>query len=165
MKDKRVWLVLLALLQLAAPLYIAWRWEDILYTGEVYRFRTAPLDPGDVLRGRYLQLAFEEERAVAEEGVERDAEAYACLRLNALGEAEVERVVAEKPQGIPCVLVEVHSIYNGVARFSMPFRRYYVNEAQAPLLEKRYAEQAAQLTARVRVKDGYGVIEALEGLE
>lgn len=165
MKDKRIWLILLALLQVAAPLYIAWRWEDVLQTGAVYRFRTMPVDPGDVLRGRYLSLAFQENQAPAGEGVKSDTEAYACLRLNAAGEAEVYRVVAERPPDVPYVLVEVYASYQGTAHFHMPFRRYYVNEADAPLLEKRYLKKADHVTAHVRVKDGYGVLESLEGLE
>lgn len=165
MKHKRILLLLLALLQIAAPLYIAWRWEDVLQTGEQYRFRTAPFDPGDVLRGRYLQLAFAQRKAPAAIDVKSGTKAFACLKPTAEGYAEIYEITATKPVKVPFISVHVYTVHDREAYFQMPFGRYYVNEKEASQLEKRYQDKISQTSALVRIKNGYAVLESIEGLE
>lgn len=165
MNYKRIVLLLLALLQIAAPLYIAWRWEDVLQTGEQFRFRTAPYDPEDVLRGRYLQLAFAQRKAPAAIDVKSNTKAFACLKPTIEGYAEVFEVVAKQPADVPFVSVQVYAVHNQEAYFQLPFGRYYVNEKEAAQLEKRYQEKINQTAALVRIKNGYAVLESIEGLQ
>src|SRR5205085_8475834 len=53
--------VLVALAQLAAPGSLIWKRENTLRKGSVWKFRTAPVDPVDAFRGRYVALQFEVE--------------------------------------------------------------------------------------------------------
>ena len=48
----------LALAQLAAPLLQIAKYEAVIAYGAEYKFKTAPVDPPDVLRGRYVALDF-----------------------------------------------------------------------------------------------------------
>jgi len=53
--------VLVAFAQLAVPGSLIWKREHTLRQGNVWKFRTAPVDPVDVFRGRYVALHFEVE--------------------------------------------------------------------------------------------------------
>ena len=46
------------LAQLAVPAAMIWQREQTLNQGRVWKFRTAPVDPVDVIRGRYIALRF-----------------------------------------------------------------------------------------------------------
>ena len=45
-----------ALAQLAVPTAMVWQRDQTLKQGRVWKFRTAPVDPVDVIRGRYIAL-------------------------------------------------------------------------------------------------------------
>ena len=47
--------------QLAVPASLIWKRERTLRQGHVWKFRTAPVDPVDAFRGRYVALEFEAE--------------------------------------------------------------------------------------------------------
>ena len=51
---------LFAMISVAAPLSIAWKYENTLRNGRQFMFRTKPVDPYDAFRGRYVTLAFED---------------------------------------------------------------------------------------------------------
>lgn len=55
------WLLfaLLCVAQWAVPLAMVQRAERTLSEGTAYRFRTAPVDPADPFRGRYVTLDFD----------------------------------------------------------------------------------------------------------
>ena len=65
MLNKKVTLllfILLALVQLYVPAMMILRREEIIATGSEYKFETAPVDPYDPFRGRYITLNFQETR-------------------------------------------------------------------------------------------------------
>ncbi|MFL6501202.1 MAG: GDYXXLXY domain-containing protein, partial [Candidatus Udaeobacter sp.] len=47
-----------ALAQLTVPAAMVWQRNQTLEQGRVWKFRTAPVDPVDVIRGRYIALRF-----------------------------------------------------------------------------------------------------------
>ena len=49
--------ILLCLVQTAVPLSMIARREFTLRNGRVYKFKTAPVDPYDAFRGRFVALA------------------------------------------------------------------------------------------------------------
>ena len=51
--------VLVVLVQLYVPAKMIWGREEVLNTGTEYKFRTAPIDPNDVFRGKYINLNYE----------------------------------------------------------------------------------------------------------
>ena len=61
--------VVLALAQIAVPVWAILRMEMPLREGESFRFKMDAHDPYDPVRGRYLALRFEERSAPVPEGV------------------------------------------------------------------------------------------------
>ena len=59
-----------ALAQLAVPATMVWQRDQTLKQGRVWKFRTAPVDPVDVIRGRYIALRFTAEEFAAELAVQ-----------------------------------------------------------------------------------------------
>lgn len=166
MKNKKLLLglfVVVALLQAAMPLYMAWRWEDILATGQRFYWQTAPVDPYDAFKGRYVALRFEETKApIVDDAVNFNQRAYAIIEENAEGKAFISGVTAKRPEQGTYVKARVYRSGDGMAHVVLPFTRYYMNEYLAPAAEAAYRESAGKTgVAAVRIKDGYGVIEEL----
>lgn len=160
----RLCFIVLAVLQLAAPLYMAWRWEDILATGRRYLWVTAPVDPYDVLKGRYVDLGFREAKGPITDGakLESGQTAYASIAAGADGHAVISGVSAKCPAGDSYVKVRVRYVKDNTAYVALPFKRYYMEETLAPAAEQAYRERAGQDgVVSVRIKGGYGVIEQL----
>lgn len=167
MKNKKLLIgvfVAVAVLQAAMPLYMAWRWEDILATGQRFYWQTAPVDPYDAFKGRYVAMQFEENTApVADiEELKFGKKAYAIIEENAEGKAFISAVTAKRPEQGAYVTAKIYRNGDGMAHVVLPFTRYYMNEYLAPAAEAAYRESAGKTgVAAVRIKDGYGVIEEL----
>ncbi|HEY3424795.1 MAG TPA: GDYXXLXY domain-containing protein [Negativicutes bacterium] len=156
--------IIVAVLQLAAPLYMAWHWENILQTGSQYYWQTAPVDPYDALKGRYVDLGFKEQKGplVGNSNLEQGQIAYALLAKDANGHTVISSVSASQPAETSYVRVKVSYTKDNIVQVELPFRRYYIQEDLAFAAEQAYHQRAAKEgTAAVRIKDGYGVIEQL----
>lgn len=159
--------IILAIIQLSVPLYMIWRWEDILETGQQYTWVTAPIDPYDALRGRYVDLRFEEMKGPILDNVQLNygEAAYAVIEENQNGYAFISGISASRPEGEGNSYVKIRVSYvqdGNIAHFVLPFKRYYMQEDLAPEAEKAYRNNAGRsATVLVRVKDGYGVVEQL----
>jgi uncharacterized membrane-anchored protein len=73
------------LAQLAVPASLIWKREQTLRHGSVWKFRTAPVDPVDAFRGRYVALEFEAEGQTISPppNLGYDQTVFLTLRLNA----------------------------------------------------------------------------------
>ena len=159
--------------QLAAPLAQIWKHENILRTGAAYKFRTAPVDPYDAFRGRYVALSYADTVAALRqgEGLKYRAPAYVVLSRDEAGFARFGEM-----SGVPPIegdYLRVEYLYTkGVdvtnAHFRLPFDRFYMEETQAPRAEAAYRDHGNQrgqkvddVYVMVRVKNGRGVIEDL----
>ncbi len=154
----------LLLLACAAQLALAggsvWRLESGL-TGTAYRFETAPVDPVDPFRGRYVALAFPVANVpIAGEG-ELGGEAYARVEVGDDGLARLREVYVHPPEGIDSVPVEVLSTHGQRARVRLAFDRFYLPEEQAPLVEQQMRDRRGRSIAVVRVRPGHAVLEEL----
>jgi uncharacterized membrane-anchored protein len=166
--------VLVAVIQLAVPISQIARHEHILQSGVPYKFRTAPVDPADAFRGRYVALAYEGTAAPLREGDDLRYGMPAWVRLgkDEAGFAHFVELSATPPESGDYLRVESLFIDQrgdgGKVRFSLPFDRYYMDEDDAPRAEAAYRRHAGRsdgdaVTAYVlvRVKEGRGVIEEL----
>src|SRR5690554_5714360 len=102
MNSKRIVLtafVLVAIVQLAIPGKIIWDREKILETGKEFKFETAPVDPSDPFRGKYIVLDFKENSFEVESTTEwtDGTNAYVILKTDTKGFAKIESVSIEKP--------------------------------------------------------------------
>jgi uncharacterized membrane-anchored protein len=164
--------LVLAIAQLALPLGQIWKYEDVLRTGQLYKFRTAPVDPYDALRGKYVALNYADTEAVLRNGYQIDnhSPAYLSLRRDENGFAQFVELAATPPQAGDYLRVECveYQFSSGKARFVLPFDKFFMEENKAPQAEqayRRYGNQRGQKDSRtyvmVRVKGGRGVIENL----
>jgi len=153
---------LIGFAQLAVPGSLIWKREHTLRQGSVWKFRTAPVDPVDVFRGRYVSLHFEAETqeisppANASSG----APVFVTLKANTEGFAEVDQVSTTKPAGDDFIEAELSG-----TTISLPFDKYWVNERDAPAAEAAYRAQSRRdqrnAYVTVRVFRGDAAIEQL----
>ena len=155
-------LAVVVILQVSAPLYMVWHWEDVLKNGQAFRWATAPVDPYDLLRGRYIDLRFQEQKGplVGDFLMEGRQQAYALLEERS-GQVFISGVSAQEPKDKLFVRVKVLYIDNNrIAHVEVPFKRYYMPEHLAPVAEQAYRNSAGKDgVALIRIKDGYGAIE------
>ena len=163
MKYWRVFVfVFLGLVQLAVPGSLIWKREQTLRQGSVWKFRTAPVDPVDAFRGRYVALQFDAET----QQISPPANAgygetvFITLKQNPEGFAEIDRVSLSKPIGDD--FIEAHLSGNTVA---LPFDRYWVTERDAPAVEAAYRNLSRRdkrnAFAAIRVFRGDAAVEQL----
>jgi len=153
-----------AIIQLAVPLYMAWHWENILQTGQRFYWQTAPVDPYDAFKGRYIDLQFKENTGQFSdiEPLVYGQTAFALIEENAAGKAYITAITGKPPEEHPYIKVKINYIEGSTAHIQLPFKRYYLPENIAAAAESAYRQNASQSgLAAVRIKDGYGVIEEL----
>ncbi|MDF2571604.1 MAG: hypothetical protein K0R55_3208 [Sporomusa sp.] len=167
MKNKKLLLfifIVVGVLQAVVPLYMAWRWENILQTGRQFYWQTAPVDPYDAFKGRYVELSFKENTAPIIDDVNLVAGqmVYAIIDENAEGKAYISRVSVNRPEQGSYIKGKAYANGHDTVHFILPFTRYYLPEDLAPAAEDAYRKSAGKTgVAAVRIKDGYGVIEQL----
>lgn len=165
----------MVLFQLALPGWVLVDHERVLTEGEVYLFRTEPIDPRDPFRGEYVTLNFAAESgqwtspaASTEEYVRSSA--FAVLGTDTGGFARIERLTRERPTGSAFVEVQFMSFgSDGVSRVSLPFDRFYLEEGDGAATEQMLQPQWSNDTlvqpmpahAVVRILNGRAVIEDL----
>jgi uncharacterized membrane-anchored protein len=143
---------LVAFAQLAVPGSLIWKREHTLRQGHVWKFKTAPVDPVDAFRGRYVALHFEvETQQIAPPANTNSGQAvFVTLRANADGFAEIDQVSTSRPAGDDFMAAQLSG--NAI---SLPFDKYWVTERDAPAAETAYrnlsrrGNQNAFVTVRV----------------
>jgi len=156
--------VLVALAQLGVPASMAWNRVQTLTHGRVWKFKTAPVDPEDAVRGRYVRLSYDVDRFIGNEKFQSGDSVYAVLKENADGFAEVDRLTNKKVGGDNSVKVQAWWL-NDRENISFPFDQYWVTEQDAPAAEKAYAENSRRgqqnAFVTVRVHNGDAALEQL----
>lgn len=160
------------------------RRELTLRRGEAYRFRTAPVDPYDAFRGRYVALRLHDAEQVTEVRFNRNQRVFARIGKDAEGLAVIEQVAERAaPEGVWLRTRVSHcweerreqkdgtnrlNVMTGKyrTRLDLPFDRYYMAEKLAPEAENAYrAASAAGKTnavAVVRIWRGFPVLAGVE---
>jgi len=159
---------MVVVVQLAVPAWMILEREWTLREGEVFKFKTQPVDPADAFRGRYVWLRPEPDTVtVPDAGTwHYGQKAFAVLGTGTNGFAIVKRLERTRPAGESALQVcaswsdgkRVHINWQGLDR-------YYMTEDKAPAAEAAYREhnrrtnQTCSIT--VRVRGSVGVIENL----
>ena len=165
----RLWLfAAMALLQLAAPAGMILSRERTLAQGEAFKFRTAPVDPYDAFRGRYVSLRIENAEAAwpQAKAAAYGQTVYATIETGDDGFARFGAAFPSRPKDKPYLKVQagVADDKGGIS-LELPFDRFYMEEGKAPAAEKAYQEHnrrgAQDAYVVLRVLDGAGVIENL----
>ncbi|MFU8780777.1 MAG: GDYXXLXY domain-containing protein [Kiritimatiellia bacterium] len=160
--------VVLCLAQLFVPASMIHKREATLRHGEVFNFKTAPVDPYDAFRGRYVALNYEQSTVNGNwsaRDYRRGRVVYAILDRDADGFAQITDVVLERPADQAFISARVGWAGSNRLMLRLPFDRFYMDEFDAPVAERAFIWQRdrEQRTAyaRTRIRDGFGVIEDL----
>ncbi len=157
-KFQLVLFLVLAAACIAAPLSIVLKYEKTLAAGTQFKFRTAPVDPYDPFRGRYVALRFQNDKMtlkesdVKDDDTCRDDQAW-FVRIDVDKEGFAIPVEASRQplagENVIKVKARVRREWNAKKekpkdRYTLdityPFTRYYLPEHIAPAAEKLYDE-------------------------
>jgi len=158
----------LVLIQIVTPLSMIGKREAVLRNGKQFKFKTAPVDPFDAFRGRYVALRIESDSAPKPKNIEFDhgQRVYAHIIKDSQGFASFSIVTAKRPQGVDCLATTVRYGWSKDKVFlDMPFDRYYMEEGAAPAAERAYRQHSRRNSkdayVTVRIKSGFAVLEEL----
>lgn len=136
-----------------------------LAEGTVWRLRTAPVDPLDPFRGRYVALEFPDAEVLYPPPWLDEPGAVVWVRLVEDGEGFAQFDIEQMPpEDAPYLRAELAWRTEDRASLRLPFDRYYLPEGLAPRAEEAYRQRAATggtSWVTVRVKDGRAVLEDL----
>ena len=172
-KGAFILLVLFAIVQFSAIGSRILKYENILETGKVWKFEVKPIDPYDVLRGRFVKLRFKKDtlkQYMSGVGWKTRQHGYVFLRTAKDGFAYPERWIKDKPTAetgcyIKCSISSLRfSDTKNRYKIYYPFDRFFMNEYKAPEAEKVLQSSFLKdhkVYVTLRVKDGVGIIENL----
>ena len=161
--------VLVALAQLYVPAKMIWNREDILATGIEFKFRTAPVDPHDPFRGKYIDLNYEENTFTVSkaEGWLIGESIFVILTTDSSGFAKIESVSKRKPaSNVNFIKTKVRYVFmrdSTELTIDYPFDRFYMEESKAYDAEVTYRDTQRDTSintyALVSVKNGEAVLK------
>ncbi|MBK7384951.1 MAG: GDYXXLXY domain-containing protein [Flavobacteriales bacterium] len=182
MKRSTLIFLAIALVQLGFLAWMIFDHQRVLHDGEVFKFRTAPIDPRDPFRGEYVILNFEASIGewpdphavldqVTDQGQYGRQRSFALIAVSdTSGYAVITGLVAVEPTS-GAFLPVTHYGEKGsmVDRVELPFRRFYLEEGDGATTESMLTPQwengerteGLPAYALVRVYQGQAVIEDL----
>lgn len=173
---RRALLGLVLVAQLAVPASLVIKHEQTRRQGAEWRFQTAPVDPADPFRGKYVRLGYAVQREpipFADSGMVYMApgrRVYAELARGDDGFARLVRLHEHRPERVEYLDVLIAARFRedtppSSAFVQIPFDRYYLPEERAPMVEQEYREasRVAQENTwvEVRVRDGHAAVVGL----
>nr|WP_314383766.1 GDYXXLXY domain-containing protein [uncultured Cardiobacterium sp.] len=155
-------------LQWAVPLMQVVRGEGILREGVALRLELQPVDPLDVLRGRYLALAFpeEEKEHTLPPGVQGGDTIYVVLEAGKDGLAHITRLSRSMQDGAFAYTIPDRYKAGDTITINIPLTRYYLPEEDAVKIDELFRfrnneSPHSNASLGVRIKDGQIVAESL----
>jgi uncharacterized membrane-anchored protein len=166
MKTLRIGIfVLVAVAQLAVPASVAWKREQTFAHGRIWKLKTAPVDPVDVVRGRYIWLQYAISEFAQSERADWKSPIYVVLKEDPDGFAQVDHISQTPVSGDNVVQADAGGWSDGTQRISFPFRNYWVTEKIAPRVEQAYRENSRRgkenAYVTLRVRNGDAALEQL----
>jgi uncharacterized membrane-anchored protein len=133
--------VVTCMVQIAVPVKMIWNKENAIKTGKAYKFRTAPVDPYDPFRGKYITLSFDANECAVEnsETYNRGEQVYVTLGLDSAGFAIPVKISRDVPSPeADYVSAAVMYAYGDKLRVEYPFNHFYMEESKAKGAEDVY---------------------------
>lgn len=158
--------VVVAVVQIFVPVQMIWQQENILKQGEVYKFKTRPIDPTDPFRGKYITLQYEMNSfSISDTSYVKGDKIQVYLKKDDHGFAKIDTIsktTLEKNKDY--VEATIVDNYKGKVSFKLPFDRFYMEETKAYDAEKAYREVnrdslKANVYALVYIKEGQAVLK------
>jgi len=160
--------ILVALVQIYFPARFIIDRSIILSSGKEFKFKTAPIDPSDPFRGKYINLNFNENTFEIQnkENWTRGETVFVLLVNDNNGFAKIKSVSKVKPLDSQDFLKAKvgYVIYDGLKlSIEYPFDRFYMEESKASdaeLTYRRAVPDTSQVTyALVNIKNGESVLK------
>lgn len=158
-------LLVVAAAQLFVPSKMIMDHESILEKGNEFRFKTAPIDPGDPFRGKYIRLNFD--ATEFDVGKETDWESretvFVILENDEKGFAKITGVSKEPAkENLNYVKAKVSWLSENdsvnTLMIEYPFDKFYMEESKALLAETAYHDAAVDTN-----QIAYAVVNILNG--
>ncbi len=168
---KILWIVfgLVVLLQLWAPASMIIEKEAVLKNGKSYKFRSAPVDPNDPFRGKYIVLRLDAAsfKALPAQDWKAGQTVYVQVREDSAGFAQIAALHKKMPATDTNIIkAAVNYIgYDSLKEvfIEWPFEKFYMEESKAYQAELAYNKAAAdtgqKTYALVKVKNGDAVLQ------
>jgi len=163
--------IVVAAIQLYYPISMINYNEKVLTEGTTYLFKTAPVDPHDPFRGKYVDLNFNDNSCKVGDASfwVRGEKVYAVLTTDEEGFAKIMYLAKEKPKsGLDCIEVKVIYTSKKINEVTVkfPFSRFYMEESKAYDAEVIHRKNQADTTkttyAVVRIKDGTAILDDVQ---
>lgn len=162
--------VIMILVQLYVPAKMIFDAEQVWTDGKEFKFKTAPIDPADPFRGKYIRLTFDETSVQVSPDEEwyQGEPLFVNLTTDNAGFAKIGSVSKEAPGDSEDFIKATIRYVTGtdsITNLSIeyPFDRFYMEESKAYDAEQIYNESALdtnQVTyALVSVKKGQAVVK------
>jgi len=173
MNTRAIIVIILGLLHLGVVGHRVIDSELILRRGIAFRFQTAPVDPYDLFRGRYVALDFPQDnidQTVFANFPKTDwyerRRIWVAIEADLDGFAKITRWSDKPMPGENAFAVKAGRYYNGNVRVEFPFTRFFMEESITPEAEAAYRRantrgQATRCWAVVRIRNGTALIEDL----
>lgn len=128
--------VVVACIQLFVPAQVILSRESVLDNGQVFKFKTRPVDPNDPFRGKYITLNYAISAVKTKDTLwERNEPLFVYLITDSLGYAKIDTIckheILEKNNDYCKAKVGWYSKYNHTLNINFPFNRYYMDETKA----------------------------------
>lgn len=175
MKSKQLVIVLLLFLmsiQLYIPGKMIYDNNRLADIGKEYRFRTAPYDPSDIFRGKYIMLDYRDNtfKTDTSQKWQPGETIYVLLTTDKNGFARISNISLQRP-------LKTHDYIKSELWYSdenknlltihvnYPFDRYYIEEGKSEVAEDIYRKASRDTTrltyAVVSIRDGNAVLKDL----
>jgi len=167
MDNRKIFLIvfiLVASVQLFVPAKMIWDREEVINTGKEYKFKTAPVDPIDPFRGKFITLSYRGNVVEIENEPEwvSGEQIYAYLTIDEYGFAEIGSVSKFKLDShqdyIRAMVAHVSEDGSNQLTIDYPFDRFYMKESKAYEAELAYQE-SQQDTSKVT----YALVSIING--
>lgn len=118
--------------------------ETILTKGDVFKFRTEPIDPSDPFRGKYVTLRFEADFIdLKDSGKWHPGEViFVRFTPDSAGFAIAKDVSRTRPESgsyLRTIVTNVNQFQDSNRlQFDLPFNRFYMEESKASQAEQLY---------------------------
>ena len=160
---------LMCLAQWIIPGKMIYDSEHVIAEGTLYKFKTAPIDPSDPFRGKYVTLNFEQNFTTFTDSAEwqRGQEIFVTFTTDSAGFAIVENVYHEVPESEVYLQTTVdyvsHYRDNHEVWYKLPFNRFFLEESKASPAEELYwkaqRDSAQTVYALVSIRRGQAILQ------
>jgi uncharacterized membrane-anchored protein len=143
--------------------------EAILSEGRLFKLQTAPIDPSDPFRGKYITLRFVENHVVVTDPQEWLGHKYMYITLaDSAGYGRISRASLYEQEGDDYIKVRISQVYTHLTPATImieyPFERFYLEESKASEAERLYWESQLdsvrqEVYATIRVYHGKAALE------